>query len=250
MAYASAKAHQAVQPHKSILRWTIQITGELLITVGLVLLLFVVWQLWWTNIDANRSQSQAVDSLTHEFSSAAPVEQWDPQNPPEPEAEPEHGKGFGVVYIPRFGADYQRPAAQGTSADVIDTLGLGHYDGTAMPGGVGNFALAGHRQTRGAVLDYIDQLQVGDHIYVRTKDGYYTYTVYEHVIVQPDNIEVIEPVPSKPGQEPTERIMTLTTCHPRYGDTERYIVHARFESWQPNSAGAPAEIAQAAQNPA
>ena len=121
---------------------------------------------------------------------------------------------------------------------MIDTLGLGHYDGTAMPGGVGNFALAGHRQTRGAVLDYIDQLQVGDHIYVRTKDGYYTYTVYEHVIVQPDNIEVIEPVPSKPGQEPTERIMTLTTCHPRYGDTERYIVHARFESWQPNSAGA------------
>ena len=133
---------------------------------------------------------------------------------------------------------------------MIDTLGLGHYDGTAMPGGVGNFALAGHRQTRGAVLDYIDKLQVGDHIYVRTKDGYYTYTVYEHVIVQPDNIEVIEPVPSKPGQEPTERIMTLTTCHPRYGDTERYIVHARFESWQPNSAGAPAEIAQAVQNPA
>jgi len=74
--------------------------------------------------------------------------------------------------------------------------------------------------------------------------------VYERVIVQPDNMGVIEPVPSKPGQEPTERIMTLTTCHPRYGDTERYIVHARFESWQPNSAGAPAEIAQAAQNPA
>ena len=100
MAHASAKAHQAVQPHKSILRWTIQITGELLITVGLVLLLFVVWQLWWTNIDANRSQSQAVDSLTHEFSSAAPVEQWDPQNPPEPEAEPEHGKDSGLSTFP------------------------------------------------------------------------------------------------------------------------------------------------------
>jgi len=78
---------------------------------------------------------------------------------------------------------------------------------------------------------------------VRTKDGYYTYTVYSHEIVQPDQVEVIEPVPGQPGVAPTERLMTLTTCHPRYGDTERYIVHARFESWRPASAGAPAEIA-------
>ena len=153
-----------------------------------------------------------------------------------------------MVYIPRFGEDYQRPAAQGSSNDVIDALGLGHYEGSAMPGGVGNFSLAGHRQTRGKVLNDIDLLQNGDHIYVRTKDGYYTYTVYEQKIVQPHEVDVIEPVPGHPGQSPTERIMTLTTCHPRYGDTERYIVHAKFESWQPASAGAPAEIAKVANN--
>ena len=73
-----------------------------------------------------------------------------------------------MVYIPRFGEDYQRPAAQGSSNDVIDALGLGHYEGSAMPGGVGNFSLAGHRQTRGKVLNDIDLLQNGDHIYVRT----------------------------------------------------------------------------------
>lgn len=112
-----------------------------------------------------------------------------------------------------------------------------------MPGQVGNFSLAGHRQTRGKVLNDIDLLAEGDHIYVRTKDGYYTYTVYSHEIVQPDQVEVIEPVPGQPGVAPTERLLTLTTCHPRYGDTERYIVHARLESWRPAAAGAPAEIA-------
>ena len=36
--------------------------------------------------------------------------------------------------------------------------------GTAMPGAVGNFAMAGHRQTHGAVLDNIDALVPGDQI--------------------------------------------------------------------------------------
>ena len=245
MSHTPTKAHA---PGKTRLQWTVQILGELLITAGFILLLFVAWQLWWTNIAADRSQAQAVDSLVKEFGESRTVTDWDPKNPPEPLAEPAHGQAFGVVYIPRFGEDYQRPAAQGSSNDVIDALGLGHYEGSAMPGGVGNFSLAGHRQTRGKVLNDIDLLQNGDHIYVRTKDGYYTHTVYEQKIVQPHEVDVIEPVPGHPGQSPTERIMTLTTCHPRYGDTERYIVHAKFESWQPASAGAPAEIAKVANN--
>lgn len=230
---------------RTVLHWIIQITGELLITIGLLLLLFVAWQLWWTNIDADRTQSQAVSTLVQEFDSnpAEPLPDWDPNTPPAGLSEPGHGEVFGVVYIPKFGSDYQRPATQGTSSDVLDSLGLGHYDGTAMPGQVGNFSLAGHRQTRGKVLNDIDLLTEGDHIYVRTKDGYYTYTVYSHEIVQPDQVEVIEPVPGQPGVASTERLLTLTTCHPRYGDTERYIVHARFESWRPAAAGAPAEIA-------
>lgn len=234
------------KPAQTPAQRVVQILGELLITAGLVLLLFVAWQLWWTNIEADRSQSQAVHSLVKDFNASNQPTGWNPNNPPEPMKETAHGQAFGVIYIPRFGEDYQRPIAQGSSNDVIDTLGLGHYEDTAMPGGVGNFSLAGHRQTRGKVLNDIDLLQEGDHIYVRTKDGYYTYTVYEHTIVQPNQVEVIDPVPGKPGAQPTERLLTLTTCHPRYGDTERYIVHARLEAWQPASAGAPAEIANIA----
>ena len=116
------KAHDAARQPRTVLQWIIQITGELLITAGVILLLFVAWQLWWTNIDADRTQSQAVSTLVQEFD-AHPAEappSWDPNTPPAGLSEPEHGEVFGVVYIPKFGADYQRPATQGTSADVLD----------------------------------------------------------------------------------------------------------------------------------
>ena len=125
---------------------------------------------------------------------------------------------------------------------MLDTLGLGHYPGTAMPGQVGNFAVAGHRQTRGKVLDLIHTLRPGDRTHVRTAAGYYSYTVESSEVVAPTTIEVIAPDPEHPGAEPTRRLLTLTSCHPRYGDTERYIVHAALDSWRPAQAGPPAEI--------
>lgn len=224
-------------------QWTIQIFGELLITIGLILILFVVWQLWWTNIDANRSQDDAKSNLSQQFASAASSDPTDPTatEPPAP-THPELGQAYGIVYIPRFSDTYSRPIAEGTTTDVLDTLGLGHYVDTAMPGEVGNFSLAGHRQTNGAVLDQVEEIQNGDHIYVETADGFYTYTVYQTKIVLPTEVDVIAPNPDDPTAKPTERLMTLTTCHPRYGSTQRYIVHAKMEKWQPLSAGTPDEI--------
>ncbi|WP_421084816.1 class E sortase [Rothia nasimurium] len=246
---------------KKILNSAIGIFGELLITVGIILLLFVAWQLWWTNIAANNTQKAAVDSLIQEFktpagpatdSEAAPEERvipdYDPQNPPTVTA-PAYGQAYGVVYIPRLGENYYRPLAEGVGSDVLDTLGLGRYPDTQMPGEKGNFALAGHRQTNGAVLDRIDELQNGDNIYIQTKEGFFTYRVYEHKIVLPTQVEVIAPnpdAPEAPLEEAQRRLLTLTSCHPRYGDTERYIVHAEFVGWQPNEAGAPSEIAHLA----
>lgn len=241
-------------PGRSASQRAVQILGELLLTIGFILLLFVAWQLWWTNLAANNAQQDAVTSLTQEFEqqaaaataqqAASPEElEFDPQDPPVAAGADTYGQAYGVVYIPRLGANYQRPIAEGTGSDVLDTLGLGHYEGTAEPGGIGNFSLAGHRQTNGAVLDRIDELHNGDKIYVQTAEGYYTYSVYQSHIVTPNQVEVIAPVPNEPGAEPTERILTLTTCHPRYGDTERYIVHAHFDGWQPLEAGAPQELA-------
>ena len=232
----------------------IQVIGELLITLGLLLVLYVVWELWWTNIDANNKQEQAVGNLFQEFD--APV-----APAPETDAEPdygdpvvmppiaEEGRTFGVVYIPRFGESYSRPVTSGVGTAVLDSLGLGHYPSTAMPGEVGNFALAGHRQTHGQVLDAIHTLVPGDKVYVQTKDGYYSYVYRNNQIVLPDRVDVIAPVPTQPAAIPTERFLTLTSCNPRFGAEERIIAYAVMDSWQPLSAGPPAEIAaQVAQN--
>ncbi|MCW2131146.1 class E sortase [Arthrobacter sp. VKM Ac-2550] len=239
---------------RSPVQVVVQVIGELLITLGLVALLFVGWELWWTNIESNQKQEEALTSLFEEFElpaaapSASPEANSGEENNDDAEPpvldKPEYGETFAVVYVPRFGKDHARPVTSGVGVDVLDSLGLGHYPGTQMPGEVGNFAVAGHRQTHGQVLDLIHTLVPGDKIYVQTKDGYYTYTFRNNHIVMPDRVDVIAPVPTKPEAEPTERYLTMTACNPRYGATERIIAYAVMESWQPMSEGPPAEIAE------
>ncbi|WP_026530070.1 class E sortase [Haematomicrobium sanguinis] len=231
---------------RSPLQVVIQVIGELFITVGLILLLFVAWQLWWTNIEADATQAQAVNSLVKDFNPPPAATGEDPNKDygePVVGQEPPVGTQFGVMMIPRFGAEYNRPITTGVSLDVLNTLGVGHYPGTQMPGAVGNFAVAGHRQTYGQVFDQVHELRPGDKIYVWTKDGFYTYVFRNQEIVLPNRTDVLYPVPTQQGAEPTERILTLTTCNPRFGSTERIAAYAVMESWRPADAPAPAEIA-------
>lgn len=233
----------------------VSVVGELILSLGIIVLLYVVWQLWWTNIEANSAQADVVSEMSRSYDGPMEPSLGDVAQPSEV-GEPAVmdpgplGSEIGVVYIPRLGEEYSRPVIEGTSAEVLDTLGLGHYQGTAMPGQEGNFAVAGHRQTNGAVLDGIDTLQEGDRLHVRTADGYYTYRYAETLIVQPTETDVLAPVPGEPGEPADGRYMTLTSCHPRFGDTERIIVHAELESWRPSSAGPPPEIAHAVQHDA
>ncbi|WP_125614163.1 class E sortase [Specibacter cremeus] len=233
-------------PRRGVFGTIVQVIGELLLTAGVIVLLFVAWELWWTNISANNAQAEAV----HTFSARLQGPVTPPANPQKDfgkpavlAAQPAEGEVFGVVYIPRFGPDYSRPLVQGTTPAQLDTLGLGHYDGTALPGAIGNFAVAGHRQTHGAVLDAIDTLVPGDRIYVQTRDGYYTYVFRNLQIVLPDRRDVLDPVPTEPHATPTQRLLTMTSCNPRFGSSERIIAYSVMESWQPAGAGPPAAIA-------
>lgn len=224
------------------------VVGELLVTAGMVLLLFVGWELWWTNIAANAEQSELVELLVEDF--GGPV---DPQPPlatemnygePPMIADVTYGQPIGVMYIPRFAPDYARPVVSGVGPDILDHLGLGHYTGTAMPGQVGNFAVAGHRQTHGQVLDQIHTLVPGDRIFVQTADGYFTYVYRNSQIVLPARADVLLPVPTEPATQATERILTMTSCNPRFGAEERIIAYSVMESWRPLASGPPAEIAE------
>lgn len=225
------------------LRWVTRTVGEVLITLGVLLLLFVAWQLWWTDVTANREQAGTVQALEHGFQGAAAKRGPLPKTA-EPLATIKNvplGEAFAIVRIPRFGAGFARPALNGTETDTL-TKGIGHYAGTALPGQVGNFAVAGHRTTYGRPFADIDLLKKGDVIMVETKDSYIVYAVDRHVIVIPTQVDVIDPVPQHPGVTPTQAWMTMTACHPKYSASQRYVVFAKLMKIFPRAKGLPASL--------
>lgn len=224
-------------------RWVIHTLGEVLITLGLLLLLFVAWQLWWTDVTANRIQAGTIHALERGFGPAGVPQPGHP-SPADPLATLRNipfGEAFAIVRIPRFGADYARPMLEGTDHDTL-TNGVGHYPGTAMPGLVGNFAVAGHRTTYGQPFHNIDLLQRGDDIVVETRANYVVYVVDRHVIVTPDHVEVLDPVPQQPGVQPRQAWMTMTTCTPEFSASQRYVVFARLVKTIPRASGLPASF--------
>ena len=221
-------------------RWGVRTLGELLITLGLLLLLFVSWQLWWTDVTANREQAATIQALERGFSPAGLPERG-AKDPVATLTKVPFGEAFAIMRIPRFGADYARPVLQGTDQETL-TKGIAHYPGTAFPGQVGNFAVAGHRTTYGKPFSNVDLLQKGDIIVVETKASYVVYAVDRHVIVTPDQVEVIAPVPQHPGVHPKQAWLTMTACHPRYSASQRYIVFARLLKAIPRADGLPASF--------
>ena len=224
-------------------RGTIRTFGELCITAGMVLILFVVWQLWWTDIEANRDNEVLADKLTEDWSNQDPNKL--PDDPDEPVvADPvEKNHAFGIFYIPRFGDDYYRTVAEGVDLEpVLNRMGVGRYPNSAMPGEVGNFSIAGHRVTYGKPLNQIAKLRPGDEIIVQTKDGFYTYTFRNFDIILPDAVEVLAPVPSEPKFKGKDRILTMTACNPMFSARERYVAYAELTDWTPAGDGAPDNI--------
>ncbi|WP_426564315.1 class E sortase [Angustibacter sp. McL0619] len=216
------------------LRATLRGFGEICITAGLVLLLFVVWQLWWTDVTAAHAQSQQTEQLQKEWADLpphpSPSSTATPTSPATPTKLKEIplGDAFALIRVPRFGHGYVRPIIEGTSLDVLDR-GVGHYADSAKPGAVGNFAVAGHRVTYAKPFNRIDELKVGDPVVVETADTWYVYRVVGHEVVTPDRVDVVAPVPEHPGQKPTERMMTMTACHPKFSARQRYVVFSKLE---------------------
>lgn len=227
------------------------VIGELLITAGVLVGLFVVWQAWWTDVAVSATQAELVDELEGDPPpNDTPSEAQPTSAPPEPDptrqsppvlAPPEsEGVTFASLRVPRWGDDYVRPVSEGVSRQrVLDVMGIGHYPGTAMPGDTGNFAVAGHRVGFGRPFYRIDELQVGDPLVVRTADTWYVYKVTSSAIVPPTDVAVIAPVPGAPEQAPDQATITLTTCHPVFSTRERFIVHGVLDSWMPADDGVP-----------
>jgi len=235
--------------------------GQTLITFGLICLLFIVYEVWVTDIFAARAQDQLSQQIHQQWSDdptvAAPT--------PAPAGAPftpaaidvTIGDPFAVLHIPRLagGAGFSRVVVEGTS-QVQLAQGPGHYLGTAMPGQQGNAAFAGHRVGRGSPFLDLDKLRPGDPIVVETGDAWFVYRVLGdpatgdfstdpsgipgREIVLPTALSVIAPTPGGPtGGPATGAYLTLTTCHPKFSARQRMVIHARLDGPPLSRASAP-----------
>ncbi len=186
--------------------------GRVLITAGVVVLLFVVYQLWGTGLREAQAQSELTESFAETLAEApaAPVEE--PADVPLP---PPEGEAVAIIRIPKI--DVEKAVVEGVGIDDLQK-GPGHYPDTPMPGQPGNAGIAGHRTTYGAPFYELDQLEVGDEILVRTLQGEFRYEVDRTSVVRPTQVEVLDPT--------EEARLTLTTCNPRFSAAQRLIVSA------------------------
>jgi LPXTG-site transpeptidase (sortase) family protein len=198
----------------------ISVIGELLITAGLVLALFVVYSLWWTNVLADRHEAKAGDKVR---------QQWAAGSPGTPARGLDTKGGIGFLHVPAMGRNYEVLVEKGTTTKVLNEGVAGYYtDPTpaAMPwDSVGNFTLAAHRDGHGAKFHNIDKIHTGDPVVFESKDTWYVYKVYK-VLDQTSkyNVAVTDQVPKESGRNKPGRYITLTTCTPVYTSRYRYVV--------------------------
>lgn len=234
------------------MRFVLRGIGQTLITLGLVVLLFVVYEVWITNL-FSRAENDRIAHKTEQVwesgkdtlplpgsgSSTIPI-----------------GTGIANIYLPRLGHDYHWTIVEGVSQDEL-AKGPGHYPHSQLPGQKGNFAVAGHRVGKGEPFLNVDKLRAGDAIVIETKSWWYVYRVLGapagsdpqksgtdvpysggtknvpgREIVDPSAGRVLLPVPNDQAvnkSDATTPLLTLTTCHPKFTAEKRMIIHAALE---------------------
>ncbi|MFE6160101.1 class E sortase [Streptomyces sp. NPDC056486] len=245
--------------------------AEVAVTCGLVLLLLVAHQLWWTNRQAREGAERKVHALEREWAQgqeqgqeeqergsrlqSSPSVSASPGAADEPESRgsgadapsgqqpvaapaPRWDQAYAVLRIPRIGI--RVPVAEGVSKSAVLNKGyVGHYPRTAQPGQGGNFALAGHRNTHGEPFRRINRLRGGDEVVVETRKAVYTYVVGKTLAqTSARDSGVIRAVPRSlvkagHGYSSPGYYITLTTCTPEYTSKYRLIVWGKLRSMRP-----------------
>lgn len=224
--------------------------GELLITLGVFVLLFLIWQLWWTDVEANAESEDILDATRAVFADNDTVPGVDAApgvdaTPDKDADEPPLGAGpsdvaVAIIHIPSIGET--RPVLEGIELSILNQGVFGEYPQSEEPGEIGNFAVAGHRTTYGRPMWNVTELRAGDPIVVETKDDYFIYRFERTEIVTPYQTEVIADVPGDPTAKATQAWMVMTGCHPKFSAAERIVALNSLDYTQPRSAGLPAEL--------
>lgn len=245
--------------HSSVgdkVRFVVRGIGQTLITAGVVVLLFVVYEVYITNFYAHRAQHRVHTALEQQWDQGTDVLAL-----PQSELRKLDGHGIANLYIPRFGTDYAWTVVEGTN-DADLEKGPGHYPNSQLPGQLGDFAVAGHRVGKGEPFLNLDKLRAGDAVVVETQTTWFVYCVIGagqdnrscspgargaslsnvdankvpgREIVSPSAGQVVLPVPNDPGATQPYRTgyLTMTTCHPKFTANQRMIVHAVLDTQYP-----------------
>lgn len=224
--------------HQDVLRTGARGLGQILITLGVVVLLFCVYELWGTGLVTTREQDRLGDQLQRTWD-AVPAE----PTAPRPLVPALPGEAFARLHVPSLQGVEPWVVVEGVGVQDLKK-GPGHMPGTAVPGQLGNVVLSGHRTTYGAPFNRWDELDRGDQVVLETREGWFTYTLQGSQVVAPSAVEVTLPVPGRPGAAPDASLLTMTTCEPEYSAAERLIVSGRLTAHTPRSAGPPAVLAR------
>lgn len=181
--------------------------GRSFIGLGVIILLFLGYQMFGTNFITGREQKALASDLAGKWNVEAPAH-----------VTPDLGGGVALIKIPKIGID--RVVVEGVEVEHLKK-GPGHYPETALPGQRGNMVISGHRTTYGAPFYRLDELRVGDEIVLVDAVGSYNYRVTESKIVRPTDLGVIAPS--------SDARLTLTTCHPRFSARQRLIIVASLQ---------------------
>jgi sortase A len=214
--------------------------GRACITAGILILLFVAYQLWGTGIYEARAQDDlrsdfkaqlhGAEATTTTTTAPGATTTTAPATPPSSAAgttppvatsppPPAAGDPVAIIRIPKIGLD--RVVVEGTGVPDL-RMGPGHYPGTPLPGQLGKSAIAGHRTTYGAPFNRLDELTAGDKIELETVQGTFRYKVTEQQVVSPSQTEVLDPVAGR-------ALLVLTTCNPKYSAAQRLVVQAALK---------------------
>lgn len=227
MATTEKEPGSRVQPRRAAPRTSaLTVVGVVLLVAGLGCLGWVGYQFVGTDVVSHRAYGREAQGLRSQWASAPPAAAPTAEaHGIGPAVRPVPGAALGLLRIPRFGADFEVPVVAGTDLEHL-AQGVGHYDGTAAPGEVGNFALAGHRVTHGQPFAKLLTLRAGDQVVVETRQAVFTYvmdTSPADLTVKETAGWVLDAVPHEPEASPTQALITLTTCQDLFHSPDRSV---------------------------
>ena len=238
--------------------WFLGRLGQTLIITGVLMFLFVGYQLWGTGIEEAQSQGR----LEEEFAQLAGTSDVDGSTTSEPSntngdgsttddggsvgstpvvdtrpREVAEGDAIAIIEMPSIGVSKYVVAGVAT-ADL--KRGPGHFPTTVGFGQLGNSAIAGHRTTYGEPFRKIDDLAIGDEIVITDLLGRrFVYLVTGQQIVRPEDSWVVSTT------DPDKAVLTLTTCHPEFSASQRLIVSAELDLTRSEPVARPAAVYEA-----